>query len=88
MSLYFIEYDLRNPGQSYSNLIEAIQQLDGKRMLASLWCVERRGTSAIEIRDYLRRFMDTNDGLAVAEVTSWATWRTKATPQDLGRSAA
>ena len=70
-----INYDLRAPGRSYQPLYEYIKSFDGwDHLLESLWLVRTRKTAA-EVRDELTRLVDSNDQIAVFDVTgvSWAT---------------
>lgn len=70
-----INYDLQAPGRSYQPLYDYIKSFDGwDHLLESLWLV-RTSKSASEVRDQLMRLVDTNDKVAVFDVTgvSWAT---------------
>lgn len=85
MALYFIEYDLRKQ-RDYSTLTAELKRFSATRILKSLWCFPRVNTSATGLRDHFMKFIDTDDGLIVAEVTDWATIRTLATPPQVATS--
>lgn len=69
-----VTYDLRKPQKDYSSLIDALKALKAVwKPLLSAWLVDTASSPA-EIRDYLAKFMDENDGLFVAQlVRNWAT---------------
>ncbi len=73
---YIISYDLVAPGRNYQPLYTELEKLGGKRVLLSQWAINSTGTSAVEIRDHLKTFMDANDRLLVTELdgTSWASF--------------
>lgn len=76
MKVYLIGYDLRKTGQDYETLTTKIQGLGSWwHCLDSTWLVKSNKT-AIEIRDYLRQFVDSNDVLLVAQISSgiWASY--------------
>ena len=70
---YLISYDLDGPGQDYAKLISEIERLGGVKILYSGW-VLRSKYSAVRLRDYLSRFVDTNDMLLVVGLTGEAAW--------------
>jgi CRISPR-associated endonuclease Cas2 len=70
---FLIAYDLDKPGQDYSRLIDALERLGAQRAQFSLW-VLRRDYTAVQIRDYLRQFIDANDRLLVVALTGEAAW--------------
>jgi len=70
-----INYDLRKPGRDYQPVYDYIKSFpDWARPLASLWLV-RTTKAASAVRDELNRLVDTNDEVAVFNVTdvAWAT---------------
>jgi len=76
MKTYIISYDLLKPGQDYSDLIQAIKDISGywAKPLESFWII-KSDLSAVEIRDYLKGYMDQNDKVFVSTVGStWAGW--------------
>ena len=75
MSAYWVSYDLDRPGQDYKDLLNAIHNLGGQRILFSDWLI--KGTfTAEQLRDHLLQFMDGNDRIFVAGLTGQAAWRT------------
>lgn len=74
MATYIITYDLMKPGQDYSDLIEAIQKYKTYcHLQESVWLIVS-DLSAINVRDDLKKHIDTNDKLFVAKVSSPAAW--------------
>lgn len=74
MKAYLIGYDLNNPGQDYSDLIEAIKNIGPWwHCLDSTWIVNSNN-SAIQIRDYLVKFLDRNDELLVGHLSGESAW--------------
>jgi hypothetical protein len=75
MKTYFIGYDLKNPGQNYTDLIEAIKKLGSYwHCLDSTWLIKSNST-AIEIRDYLIKHIDKNDKILVAQISGDGAWK-------------
>jgi hypothetical protein len=75
MNAYLIGYDLNRPGQYYTDLIEAIKKIGNWwHCLDSTWIVKTNST-AVQIRDYLTRYLDTNDELLVVCLSGDAAWR-------------
>ncbi len=79
MALYFIEYDLRNQ-RDYKLLYGELASFRAKRILQSLWCFNRANTTASNLRDHFKQFIDTDDGLIVIEASNSATYKTLAVP--------
>ena len=73
MKKYRVGYDLDKPGQDYHPLIKRLRSLGAQRALESDW-VLRSTASAVEIRDDLMRFIDSNDRLLVTALTGEAAW--------------
>ena len=71
--IHIISYDLRQPGRNYDALWEELSKIGGKRVLQSVWAVKRNGKTPAMLRDQLKRYIDENDRLLVAEVDGWAT---------------
>ncbi len=67
MKSYIVTYDLMKPGQNYDSLIAAIKKLPSCSVLLSAWLI-RSSSSAREIYDYLRQYMDSGDFVLVAEL--------------------
>jgi CRISPR/Cas system-associated endoribonuclease Cas2 len=85
MALYLISYDLmhhESHGQ-YDELIEDLEHLKARQILSSDWVI-KTNADAEAIRDRLRRFMDEDDRIIVAEITSnWASAHTLFSINDL-----
>ncbi|MEJ2556045.1 MAG: hypothetical protein P8186_07440 [Anaerolineae bacterium] len=82
VALYFLHYDLRG-GQDHQRLYDQLAKANAVRILESLWCFKRVNTTAEELRDHFKQFIDGDDRLSVAEVTQWATHNTLGTPKDI-----
>ncbi len=82
MALYFLTYDLRK-SKNYDSLYKELDSFNAVRILDSTWCFNRVNTSSKGLRDYFKKFIDSDDGLIVSEVSSWASIRTDGTPNDL-----
>jgi len=74
MATHIIGYDLRRPGQDYTNLENAIKgfatwwhNLDSTWLVTTHW-------SAEQIRDDLMQHIDANDKLLVAKLSGEAAW--------------
>ena len=74
---YVISYDLRKPGQNYQSLYDALENIGAKRVLQSQWGVRRNNTTAKNLRDHFRKYMDSNDRILVTSIDGhdWAGWR-------------
>lgn len=76
MKTHLISYDLigHETAESYKSLITAIKDCKNwAKPLESTWLVKTE-LSAVQIRDILRSYLDTNDKLLVVEVASdWAS---------------
>ncbi|MEC9067787.1 hypothetical protein [Pelagerythrobacter marinus] len=70
---FIVTCDLRLPGQSYDALYDALLLLPGAtKFQQSCWFVRWPG-SAVELRNWLRQYIDPNDRLMVARTDS-AAW--------------
>ncbi|MEK6328465.1 MAG: SinR family protein [Actinomycetota bacterium] len=73
MSTLLVGYDLNRPGQDYANLIERIKQIGvWWHHLDSTWLV-KTGLTPAQLRDDLKRYVDSGDELLVLDVTG-AAW--------------
>lgn len=77
MALYSITYDLIK-SKDYVKIIEGIKKVSGDswaRPTKSQWIIPSTKTS-IQIRDFLKDYMDSDDVLFVVEVKNdnWASW--------------
>ena len=82
MALYFLDYDLRKQ-RNYQQLYDELERFNAVRMLESSWCFNRINTTAANLRDHFKQFIDGDDGLVVSEVTNWATQGVLKTPKAL-----
>lgn len=74
MKSYMIGYDLNKSGQDYTKLTEEIKKLGNWwHCLDSTWIVKSDST-AVEIRDHLKKFIDSNDELLVARLSGEGAW--------------
>lgn len=74
MASYSINYDLRQPGRDYKKLHAAIESYGTYyHFLDSAWMIRTTSTAA-QIRDHLKQFMDANDALVVMKLTGEAAW--------------
>lgn len=76
MATKLIAYDLNTPGQNYEDLIAAIKGLGAWwHHLDSTWLV-RTSKTTTEVRDELKKHIDSGDELLVVDVTgdarAWA----------------
>ena len=68
MNCYIIGYDLRRE-RDYASLYQAIRSYGTyARILESQWAIVT-SQSAVEVSNYLRKYIDDNDGLFVAKIT-------------------
>ena len=82
---YSVSYDLDKPGQDYPRIHRELERLGGKRILMSYWVINRTNTSAIRLRDHLKRSIDRNDRLMVIELegTDWASYNLMTDPNNV-----
>lgn len=76
MAVVLISYDLCKPGRNYNDLYDAIKKLSGfwAHPVESVWLVETN-ISTSEVRDALKKRMDSNDKLFVVQLAlAWATY--------------
>lgn len=74
MDSFLIGYDLNKAGQDYDTLIEKIKDLGTWwHCLDSTWIIKSNYT-VVDIRNYLRQFIDGNDEILVVKLTGDAAW--------------
>jgi hypothetical protein len=74
MACYIVPYDLRKQ-RNYDELYEAIKSYGTwAHILESTWAVETT-KSAVEVRDHLLEFIDSDDGLFVIKSGKEAAWQ-------------
>lgn len=71
-----ISYDLKNPDRDYEKVIAAVKKLGNwAKIHYSFWYVKSEST-AEQARDYLAKFIDSNDSVYVADCTNnIAAWK-------------
>jgi hypothetical protein len=82
MALYFISYDLRRK-RDYATLYKELQNFNAVQVLESTWCFNRYNTTTAGLRDYFKTFIDSDDGICITEIQSWASWNALKSPKDL-----
>lgn len=89
MALYFITYDLRGE-RDYKTLYEELSKFGALRMFESSWCFTRYNTTARNLRDYFKQFVDNNDGLVISQIAEnesfihqWAGYNMLNNPNNL-----
>lgn len=82
MTLYFIDYDLRN-SRDYNKLYEKLKEFNAIRVFESVWCFKRINTTVGKLRDYFKQYIDSDDGLSITEINDWSTFNALGTPNDL-----
>jgi hypothetical protein len=73
MAKFVISYDLIAPGKNYDALWAELRRLQVRRILFSQWA-GRIDATAAQLRDHLRKFIDTNDRILImdSEGPDWA----------------
>ncbi len=82
MAIYFVTYDLRGD-RDYGDLYDELSDVGAVRVLESTWCFEGVETSCEKVRDHLKQYIDSDDGLCVVKKKGWATYGAESTPNDL-----
>ena len=79
MSTYLITYDLKSPGQRYTDVLNYIKAFPGwARLSESSYAVTSYVKTPAIIRDELKAIMDANDHVVViALALPWAGWASK-----------
>ena len=72
--IYFVTYDLKEPGQRYNELVEKIKSYDGWAKLGDSCFLIKSQLSAVEIRNTLKVFLDSNDKIYIGQTTTPAAW--------------
>ncbi|PTR15259.1 hypothetical protein C8R31_104288 [Nitrosospira sp. Nsp2] len=67
MSIYLVTYDLNAPGRNYDPVHVYLKRFTHCKKLESVWLIET-GLPIEEIRDALRRLIDTNDVVLVVRL--------------------
>jgi hypothetical protein len=74
MASFLITYDLNTQGQNYKGLNDAIKSYDNWAKIATTTYIIKSSSNTGAIRDHLRKFIDDNDELIVAELTGVTSW--------------
>lgn len=78
MAKYLVTYDLVGTSESsddYTRLIKRIKEFPNwGKVQKSVWLI-KSGKTAVEVRDDLWSYMDSNDRLMVIKVTGTAAWK-------------
>lgn len=74
MGKYIVTYDLCKPQQNYAELINRLKLYSAYRVTESCWLIVTSQT-AVEIRDNLGYYIDSNDRIMVAALTGEAAWK-------------
>lgn len=83
---YIICYDLYKPAQNYEALYKTLRENFGAtRVLYSQWVFRRINTNAAGLRDYFKKFLDSDDRLLIVSLDSsdWAGWNLMAKISEL-----
>ena len=69
MTVYIVSYTLKQPGQDYQSLYDALEALNAHREQESFWLVNVSDTAKV-LHNHLKGVMDENDRLWVSELTT------------------
>lgn len=72
--IYFVTYDLKEPGQHYNELVEKIKSYEGWAKLGDSCFLIKTEKDAVAIRDYLKKVIDPRDKIYVGQTTTPAAW--------------
>jgi hypothetical protein len=74
MTSKIIEYDLKSPSRNYDSVYEVIKSYPvWAHITKSTWFV-KTDESCVQIRDKIKKEIDSNDTLFVATLTGEAAW--------------
>jgi hypothetical protein len=69
-----VSYDLRAPGRDYSSLYEKLKSYTHwAKITESTWFI-KTSSSCVDVRDELKKVMDSNDRLFVGKLSGEAAW--------------
>lgn len=68
MTTYTVSYDLMKD-KDYTKLTNELRRLGGHKTQLSLWLVNVTSTSASDLLNHLKRFVDGDDRLWISELT-------------------
>lgn len=72
--IYFVTYDLKEPGQRYNELIEKIKSFEGWAKLGESCYLIKSDEEAVAIRNNLKMVLDSNDKIYVGQTSTPAAW--------------
>lgn len=67
MSLFLLTYDLRQPGQDYDKLTDAIKALDSNHIMQSVWLI-KTDMERTDLFNRLHGLITKNDEMALVEI--------------------
>lgn len=73
MSVYLASYDLNKPEKDYPKLLKRLEEWKATRILYSEWII-RSSSTAVQIRDDLKNYVDANDSLLILKLEGEAAW--------------
>lgn len=71
---YLIGYDLNKSGQDYTKLIDEIKKLGTWWHCLDSTFIIKSSSTAVIIRDHLKKYIDSNDELLVVALTGEGAW--------------
>lgn len=74
MKSYLIGYDLNKSGQDYKKLIAEIEKSGSWWHCLDSTFIIKSSSTAVAIRDHLKKFVDSNDELLVVCLTGEGAW--------------
>ena len=72
--IYFVTYDLKEPGQRYNELIEKIKSYEGWAKLGESCYLIKTDEEAVAIRNNLKIVLDYKDKIYVGQASTPAAW--------------
>ncbi len=78
---FIITYDLNKTGQNYKNLEDAIKSYGTWAKITTTTYTIVTNSSAVDVRNYLQKYIDSNDELFVAKLSGEAAWTGLGTDQ-------
>jgi len=79
---YYVSYDL-NRDKDYQKITAELERYNAIRVLESLWCLPKENTSAKELRDHFKKYIDKDDQLIVIKSAGSAWTSVINNPTDL-----
>lgn len=82
MATYFISYDLRNK-RDYKKIQDELDKYGAVMVLESLYSFKKENTTAKNLLNHFRSYIDKDDGMIVIESADWSSISTENTPNDI-----